>query len=357
MPYFEQGYALIIGVANYAKVSKLSETILKDAFKLHDIVRAPDKCGYRDSHVKLLYDTGATAENIREGLKWLAQSAGQDSTAFIYFSGHGWRVQAGTEIKYYLLPHDGDLNDLDSTTISGEELSGLLRSIPSQRLLFCLDSCYAAGIGELKAPGSPSNGTISGLDESYYAQLAQGQGRVIMASSSADETSLAVRSMNNSLFTHYLLEALEGKAHVRGDGLIRVFNIFDYTSEQIPVHKQHPIFKANDLNRNFPIALDRGGQHTQGSTQQRYARRSSVNKRELREAMNRTFDDEALNLLCADIEEDLVSDGIAIQVNQEMIGKPAGREGKILQLIDYLDRQSYLDYLIAAVRRLRPGII
>ena len=69
--------------------------------------------------------------------------------------------------------------------------------------------------------------------------------------------------MDNSLFTHYLLEAFKGGGPVKGDGLVRVFDVFQYVSDMVPSKaSQHPIFKAHDLENNFAISLDRGGNKT-----------------------------------------------------------------------------------------------
>jgi hypothetical protein len=97
-----------------------------------------------------------------------------------------------------------------------------------------------------------------------------------MASSRTDELSRILKKMDNSLFTHYLLEALRGNGYHRGDGLIRVFDIFDYVSENVPEiaqkypmkisatkfdDSQHPVLKTH-LETNFPISLFQGGQKT-----------------------------------------------------------------------------------------------
>jgi hypothetical protein len=63
-----------------------------------------------------------------------------------------------------------------------------------------------------------------------------------------------------------------------------------------------------------------------------------------------------LDLLCADIEQELVANRVALQVNLELVGG-SGKPGKMLNLIGYLDRRGYLVYLVAAVRRARPGVI
>jgi len=95
-----------------------------------------------------------------------------------------------------------------------------------------------------------------GLSEEYYQALAQGKGRVVIASSRPDEVSWAPSGMNNSLFTHYLLEALRGQAQTLGDGYVRVFDVFRHVADHVPTQaNQHPIFKATAMEEDFAIAL------------------------------------------------------------------------------------------------------
>ncbi len=82
----------------------------------------------------------------------------------------------------------------------------------------------------------------------------------------------------------------------------------------------------------------------------------SLDKRALREAMTKFFNMDDLEVLCADIEQELHDDGIDLEVNLEMVSGNT-KQMKILKLIDYLDRKEYLGYLVDAVRRERPGII
>ena len=56
-----------------------------------------------------------------------------------------------------------------------------------------------------------------------------------MASSRSSEVSLVLHGMQNSLFTHYLLEALKGESISYGDGVVRVFDVFHYVSDRVPV--------------------------------------------------------------------------------------------------------------------------
>ncbi len=81
-----------------------------------------------------------------------------------------------------------------------------------------------------------------------------------------------------------------------------------------------------------------------------------VDKRNLREAMIGAFSKEELDVVCSDIQEALEDRGIQLQVSLEMVGG-GSKSAQILNLIQYLDRRGYLGYLVAAVRRERPGLI
>jgi len=259
---FARGRALIIGIANYPRISKLPGVMLKDARDVANLLRSEDQCGYPPTNVKLLLDEEATAQDIRQGLRWLAQTSAPEDTGVVFFSGHGGRKESGPDAGTYLIPFDYDPNRLRDTAMGSEELTALLSAVKAQRLVVLLDACHSAGAGEVKALDAIPD-IKAGLDEKTYNLLAQGTGRVIMASSQSNEASLILHGMQNSLFTHYLLEALKGACRTDGDGLIRVIDVCNYVSVKMPdrATTQHPIFKAHDLENNFPLALQLGGKH------------------------------------------------------------------------------------------------
>jgi len=83
--------------------------------------------------------------------------------------------------------------------------------------------------------------------------------------------------------------------------------------------------------------------------------RTVTDKRALREAIVAVFTLEELEALCADIEQDLSDNGVVLQVDLEIVGGTT-KTVQVLRLIEHLDRRGYLDYLVRAVRRRRPGI-
>ena len=257
---FNEGRALIIGVANYENVDRLPPTVLKDAQDFANLLRSPDYCGYAAAAVRVLLDREASCEAIRRELKALTVPSAGSGTVLIFFSGHGGRISSGPATGNYLLPYDFDPARPRATGIDSDELTSVLTTIPATRLVVFLDACHSGGTGNAKS-NEVAPGLKVGLDERTYEKLAEGAGRVIVASSKADEYSYVLAGMANSLFTHHLLQALRGAGHHRQDGLVRILDVFHYLAEEVPrAHgHQHPILKAHDVETNFPLALLRGG--------------------------------------------------------------------------------------------------
>ncbi len=272
---FESGHALIIGVANYPHVRPLPEIVLDDARDVCALLTDPVTCGYPAGQVRQLLDGEATGDGIRAALADLAARAGPDDTAVIFFSGHGAHDSPNSKLKtqnsklktqnsklkQYILPYDCHPDDLPGTAIPGEEMTQLLLAIQAGRLLVVFDSCHSGGAGD---PKGDTPGFKTGLSEDYYQALAQGVGRVVMAACRPNEYSWALAGMGNSLFTHYLLEALRGRGRTLGDGYVRVFDVFRHVADHVPARaaaiqaSQHPIFKATAMEEDFPIAFARG---------------------------------------------------------------------------------------------------
>lgn len=252
MAVFDQGYALIVGVG-----ADLPNTV-DDAVGLADILKDPARCAYPTDQVHLLTGEQATAANIHTALKTLAESTNPESMVLVYFSGHGYRVASPTGEFYYLLPHGYDLDRLYQTAINGTEFTDQLRAIPAQKLLLLLDCCHAGGVGEAKAPGLQL--AKSPLPPEAQSLLAEGSGRVLIASSQEDELSFAGRPY--SAFTLALTEALCGAGVSKKDGYVRVADLALHAREVVPGRtrgRQHPILHFEQAD-NFALAYYAGGE-------------------------------------------------------------------------------------------------
>lgn len=82
-----------------------------------------------------------------------------------------------------------------------------------------------------------------------------------------------------------------------------------------------------------------------------------INRAALRKSMAKVFTREDLILLCADIEQDLKTDGLDLEVSLDQVTNNTRLEIQILDLIEYLENRGYLDYLVKEVLQHRPEVV
>lgn len=247
---FISGHALIIGVGG----ADIPNTV-DDAKGLADILIDPDRCAYPPDQVQLLTSQSANRNGILGALDKLAQTSDENSTIIIYFSGHGCRAISSIGEAYFLIPYGYDISRLKQTAISGCEFSAKLRALKAKKFLLLLDCCHAGGVDEAKeleiakAPVPPE----------ALEMLNEGSGRVIIASSQADELSYAGKPY--SAFTLALIESLCGLGVAKKDGYVRAADLAMHAREVVPgrtSNKQHPILHFEQAD-NFAIAYYAGG--------------------------------------------------------------------------------------------------
>lgn len=262
-PTYPQGHALLIGVANYQQISSLPAAVLNDVNDVARTLSSPDYCAYAPANVVTLLDANATRAAVLNGLDELAARANPDDTVCVFFSGHGAVVGNPGNEDSVLVTVDSDLADIENTTISSDELAAALAQIKAKRLLVFIDACHAGGAAISKSVSDGKGREFkSGYTQNTFAKLAAGSGRALMASCRADEVSAVFVGARNSVFTTVLLAGLRGAADKNASGFIKVFDLFNYISEEVPKllpDNQHPIFKADNLEVNFAIALSLGG--------------------------------------------------------------------------------------------------
>ena len=246
LPSLHKGFALLIGVASYLYINPLEKTKI-DAQDLSDVLMHN---GYLPENVHLLLDQEATKMAISEKLDLLANLSSEEDTVIVFFSGHGLQRVGGFNRGEYLCPVEAKISDLESSCISSNQFTDALSAIKAERLVVFLDACHSGGVGEVKDPNLRMKG---GLSEQGYAQLVEGKGRVVIASSRADEPSWELPEDRNGLFTRFLLEGLKGGA-ARLDGAIPIMRLFDYVSDKVSQYKdQHPFITSS--TENFVIAV------------------------------------------------------------------------------------------------------
>jgi hypothetical protein len=228
-----------------------------DAVGLAGILHDPERCAYPSDQVQLLAGGNASKDAILGALDALADLADPEATVVFYYSGHGYEVATAIGQAYFLLPYGYNLSQLRQSCISGKELTDRLAAIPAKKLLVLLDCCHAGGIDESKAPGAQF--AKAPLPPEAHDLLAQGSGRVVIASSKADELSFAGKPC--SAFTLALIEALAGRGASHQDGYVRAADLALYAREKVPQRtngRQHPILNFEQAD-NFVLAYYAAG--------------------------------------------------------------------------------------------------
>ena len=244
---FKHGFAVVIGVG-----ADLAVTI-DDATALAQLLQDPTRCAYPTDQVRLLTGSNARRQSILEALDWLASVTTPESTALVYFSGHGREAP-----DFALIPYGDSIDEQLQSAIAEKDFSQKLRAINAGKLLVLLDCCHAGGQAEAKdllgAHKSP-------MPPSLADEFSKSSGRVIIASSRKNEVSYTGNPYSE--FTIALLEGLAGYGAFEQDGYARVLDITMWVGRKVPERtedRQHPIIKVRNLQDNFALAWYANGE-------------------------------------------------------------------------------------------------
>jgi hypothetical protein len=130
------------------------------------------------------------------------------------------------------------------------------------------------------------------------------------------------------------------EAHGRLDELVRV------AREDNP---GNPELRAAAAAREAQSGRSGGGPAAARDT-------APVGKRALRAALEEHYSLEELQLLCADLQEELRSAGLEVRLTLDDLAG-ATKAAKVLSLVEYLDRRGKIGHLVGAIRLQRPGIV
>jgi hypothetical protein len=226
-PRVEERWAVIVGISQYRSedVPDL-EFAGADAEAVHRFLTSSQAGPFREDHVLFLRDEEATGAAMREALFVFLQKAGRNDLVVIYFAGHGAPDPARPD-NLYLLPFDADLNSLAATGFPMWDVkTALRRQIDAERVIVIADACHSAGTQE----GLNEENPIAG----GFSQLFNPSRRLIMTAADTNEFSFEdARWGGHGVFTHFLLEGLEGAGDGNGNGIVTFTEAFEYVSRKV----------------------------------------------------------------------------------------------------------------------------
>lgn len=231
-----KAYAVIIGVANYKSdgIKSLKYTV-NDAKELYNVLTDPTYGGFKKENVTLLVDKDATTANIKKAIGADLKRAPEDGIAIVFFAGHG----APEGEQTYWMTYDTDPASLYASTLSNDDIVGMLNRISTKRVVTFIDACYSG------ASVTTARSTRAFVEDPFKAF--EGAGKMTITSSDGREQSLEDEKLKHGIFTYRLLEAIKGRADHNSDGIVMADEIARYIKETVPndarerSHKQDPV--------------------------------------------------------------------------------------------------------------------
>jgi TPR repeat protein len=221
LPENPNKFAVIIGVEKYASLP-VADFAERDA----EAVRANlTALGYPARNIYFLSNQQATRAKIAQSVNtWLPKRVGENSTVFFYYSGHG--APDPQTNQAYLVPIDGDAEDLDSTAYPIKQLYAKLGKLKARHVIVALDSCFSGAGGRSVLP----KGTRPLLNKVDLGALPDN----VIALTASDKSEIAgtIEDQGHGAFTYYMLKGLAGAAK-NASGAVTVQSLFDYLTPKV----------------------------------------------------------------------------------------------------------------------------
>ena len=138
----EHDIAVVVGIEKYRDIEAPSSYSADDALLVKSYLKS---MGFRETNIRLMTNDRATRTDFIKNIeKWLPDNAKPDGKVFFYYSGHGSPdLSDAAHPRAFLLPYDGDPNDLGNTGYSIERLYDHLGKLHAQEVIVVLDSCFS----------------------------------------------------------------------------------------------------------------------------------------------------------------------------------------------------------------------
>ena len=241
-------WILAVGVNGYdnsgARLGGLGNLnfAVADAKGLIDSLKAQEGRRYAKVNTMLIADgerLAPTAENIRQGFKFLEGADPRRDVVILFLAGHGISAQGG---QFYFLPKDAAMGAdraVDASgAISGDEIMSVLDA-PGNRLVF-IDACQSGGV-----------------DSDRMVRSLMDTNAFVFAASRGNELSYEDARLGHGYFTYSIMSALGGAPAALAQGNVSVLSMSGYVKDDVPRRtngRQNP--SAYSLGfYDFPVAV------------------------------------------------------------------------------------------------------
>jgi peptidoglycan/xylan/chitin deacetylase (PgdA/CDA1 family)/uncharacterized caspase-like protein len=236
VPPYRESWAAIIAVDDYATWPQLRYAA-HDALGVKDVLI--QKYNFKPDHIFTLLNKEASRQNIMSllGDKLADPNLVQrEDRVLVFYAGHGAtrKLASGRELGY-IIPVDADLSNYAGSAISMTNFQDISEAIAAKHVLFIMDSCYS-GLGLTRG------GSLL-LPQNYLSEMARREARQMLTAGGADQQVADSGPNGYSVFTWILLQGLDGRGDLNGDGVITATELAAYVAPAVSaLSHQTPAF-------------------------------------------------------------------------------------------------------------------
>jgi hypothetical protein len=232
---FTRVTAFVVAIENYRKPPKGEplpsvDFAHADGDAFADVIKRiyadlPDE----DVSVHVLKDADASLTALRDDLNYTIKTLADSELFIFYYAGHGFHGAGGNRLSTY----DTNRHTVEDTSLSMRDdlLEPLMDSECRQALVF-VDACAERFSGVVK-----SRDVITNLDADEVREfLDSGWYLGVFLYCSPGEKSYPSATLKHGIWTHFLLEAMEGRAPkaLTRDRWLTDFGLRDYLQREVP---------------------------------------------------------------------------------------------------------------------------
>ncbi|NER36758.1 MAG: caspase family protein [Oscillatoria sp. SIO1A7] len=234
--------ALLIGVSEYGEGIPSLSAPPNDVAAVERVLKDP-KMGYFDEVTPVINPDVPTMQTaIERTFKNLAKN----DLVLLFFSGHGITDDNN---RLYLTTKGTAKDFYKATSVPASFIQDMSQECYAKRQVIILDCCYSGAFAE----GWQAKSMGLDLQKELGAE-----GRVVLTSSSATQTSFQKEDAELSLYTQYWVEGIAtGAADIDGDGKIYARELHEYAKDKVREArpKQKPEIISDKEGYNILLSL------------------------------------------------------------------------------------------------------
>jgi Caspase domain/Bacterial SH3 domain len=247
---YSSSWAVVVGINDYQSWPPLNYAV-NDARSVRSKLLG---LGFESGKIFELYNREATKENIlRVVADELPRKTGPNDRVLFFFAGHGQTEELHGGIKRgFLIPVDGDLNNLYAKSIPMNVVADISQRIPAKHILFLMDACYS-GLAFARSS------SMSSQTPGYLEKITSARVRQIITAGGAGEQ--VIEREGHGLFTKRLLEAFDRIGDFKSAGVLTAFDLGSYLRSKVSAesaNRQTPVFGTLEGEGQFVFFMPQG---------------------------------------------------------------------------------------------------